>query len=169
MAVLAAHTRPLAGCGKGVLGALRTNSDSRKHWERRWVDHSREASWGPHEILAHLGEMLPYWLGEMERILPAADGTSAFGRAPTDDRRLAVIERERTLPLPELVERVQADVERWRRRWAELDTSSRERAGNHVALGPLTVTDIATRFVVGHLEDHLDQLAAAVGGDPLHP
>jgi hypothetical protein len=27
----------------------------------------------------------------------------------------------------------------------------------------LTVTDIATRFTVGHLEDHLDQLAAAVG------
>jgi len=26
--------------------------------------------------------------------------------------------------------------------------------------------DVATRFTVGHLEDHLDQLAAALGGEP---
>jgi hypothetical protein len=129
-------------------------------------DHAPEASWGPPEILAHLEEMLPYWLGEAERILQAVDGPPAFGRVPTDDLRLAIIERDRTLPLRELVARVQVDIERWRRRWAELDTASRERSGNHVALGMLTVTDIATRFVVGHLEDHLDQLAAAAGGDP---
>jgi hypothetical protein len=129
-------------------------------------DHAPEASWGPPEILAHLAEMLPYWLGETERILDAIDGPASFGRVPTDDLRLAIIERDRTLPLRELVTRVQLDIERWRRRWAELDTTSRERAGHHVALGSLTVTDIAMRFVAGHLEDHLDQLAAAVGGDP---
>lgn len=129
-------------------------------------DHAPEASWGPPEILAHLGEMLPYWLGEAERILDAVDGPAAFGRVPTDDRRLAIIERDRTLPLRELVARVQVGIERWRLRWAELDLASRERAGNHVALGRLTVVDIATRFVVGHVEDHLDQLAAAPGDHP---
>jgi hypothetical protein len=85
---------------------------------------------------------------------------------PTDNLRFAIIERDRTLPLRELAARVQVGIRRWRRRWAELDTSSRERAGTHVAQGRLTVTDIATRFVVGHMEDHLDQLAAAMGGDP---
>lgn len=62
--------------------------------------------------------------------------------------------------------RVQVVIERRRRRWAELDEASRGQPGVHVTLGRLTVADVATRFAVGHLEDHLDQLAKAVGGDP---
>lgn len=129
-------------------------------------DHSPEASWGPRETLAHLEEMLPFWLGEAERILEVAGGSVTFGRVATDDVRLAIIERDRTLPLRELVARVQAGIERWRRRWPELDETGRSRRGRHVTLGELTVTDIATRFVVGHLEDHLDQVAAALDGKP---
>ncbi len=129
-------------------------------------DHSPEASWGPREILAHLEEMLPFWLGEAERILDAPDGSATVGRPATDDVRLAIIERDRTLPLRELVARTQAAIDRWRQRWAQLEVASRERTGSHVTLGPVTVTDLAGRFAVGHLEDHLDQLAAALGGDP---
>jgi hypothetical protein len=129
-------------------------------------DHSPEATWGPREILAHLGEMLPYWLGEAERILEGAVQPAPFGRVATNDGRLATIGRDRTLPLRELIARVQAGIEHWRQRWSELDAASRGRSGVHVALGALTVEDVATRFVVGHLEDHLDQLAEAAGGDP---
>ena len=28
-----------------------------------------EASWGAREVLSHTAEMLPYWLGEMERVV----------------------------------------------------------------------------------------------------
>ena len=40
-----------------------------------------EASWGPREVLAHVVEMLPYWLGELERVVDG-DGTTPvpFGR-----------------------------------------------------------------------------------------
>lgn len=129
-------------------------------------DHSPEASWGPPEILAHLEEMLTYWLGEAERILEGPDEHTAFGRVATDDVRIGIIGRDRTLPLRELVARVQVGIDRWRRRWAELDQASRQRTGTHPSLGVLTVTDVATRFTVGHLEDHLDQLAAALGDAP---
>jgi len=129
-------------------------------------DHSPEASWGPPEILAHLEEMLVYWLGEAERILEGAEESTPFGRVATDDVRLAIIERDRTLPPRELVARVRAGIDRWRRRWAELDPASRGRKGTHPRLGVLTVTDVATRFTVGHLEDHLDQLAAALAEAP---
>jgi len=125
-------------------------------------DHSPEASWGPRETLAHIEEMLPYWLGEAERILDDPSGGASLGRVATNDVRVAIIERDRTLPIRELVARVQAGIERWRRRWLELDPASRERTGTHVSLGVVTVTDVATRFAVGHLEDHLDQLEAAV-------
>jgi hypothetical protein len=127
-------------------------------------DHTPEAAWGPREILAHASEMLSYWLSEAERILDATDNPAAFGRTATDEARLAIIERDRTLPLGELEARVQVGIDRWRRRWAELDAERRSRPGAHVTLGTLTVADVATRFVVGHLEGHLDQLAKAVGG-----
>ena len=129
-------------------------------------DHAPEASWGPRETLAHLEEMLLYWLGEAERILQAPDGDAAIGRAATDEVRLAIIERDRTLPLRELVARVRVGIDRWRARWAELDAGSRGRTGTHPRLGVVTVTDVASRFAVGHLEEHLDQLAASIGDAP---
>lgn len=122
-------------------------------------DHAPEAAWGPREVLAHLGEILPYWLGEAERIVDMTAGPEPFGRIATNDVRLAIIERDRTLPVRELVARVDDGVERWRGRWAELDVADRARRGLHPTLGELTVADVATRFVAGHLEDHLDQLA----------
>ncbi len=127
-------------------------------------DHAPEATWGPRETLAHLEEMLPYWLGEAERILDDPTGGASLGRAATNDIRLAIIERDRTLPIRELVARVHAGIERWRSRWPELDAASREQTGTHVTLGTVTVTDVATRFAVGHLEDHLVQLEGAIGG-----
>ena len=129
-------------------------------------DHSPEASWGPRETLAHVEEMLAYWLGEAERILDSSEEAPAFGRVATDDVRLAIIERDRTLPIRELAARVEVGIDRWRRRWAELDTASRARTGTHPTLGAVTVRDLATRFAMGHLEDHLDQVAASIADRP---
>ena len=33
-----------------------------------------ESAWGPRELLAHVGEMLPFWLGEIELIVDAGVG-----------------------------------------------------------------------------------------------
>jgi hypothetical protein len=129
-------------------------------------DNSPEASWGPRETLAHLEEMLLYWLGEMERVLEAPDDGAPFGRVITDEVRLAIIERDRTLPLRELLARVRLGIDRWRGRWAELDDASRGRTGTHPRLGAVTVGDLAGRFAVVHLEDHLDQLEAAIRDGP---
>jgi hypothetical protein len=154
--------RRLAAAGTRV-DSLATALQGRAWPLAERFDHAPEASWGPRETLAHLEEMLTFWLGEAERLLEAGDDTVTFGRVATDDVRLAIIERDRTLPVHELVARVHVGIERWRRRWAELDDASRARRGIHPTLGALTVADIATRFAVGHLEDHLDQLAASVG------
>lgn len=129
-------------------------------------DHAPETVWGPPEILAHLEEMLAFWLGEAERILDSADEAPPFGRAATDDVRLAVIGRDRGLPIRELIARTLVGIERWRRRWPELDEASRSRTGTHPRLGVMTVADVAVRFTAGHLEEHLDQLAEALGDAP---
>lgn len=129
-------------------------------------DHAPEASWGPHENLAHMAEMLPYWLGEADRVLAGAGEPVPFGRVATDEVRLANITRERTRSIPELVSLVQAGIDRWRQRLAGLDDAELIRHGIHATLGEMTVTDIATRFTVSHLENHLDQLAASLDDGP---
>lgn len=75
------------------------------------------------------------------RLAAASDRLASLGnpqRWPMDVR-LAIIERDRTLPLRGLVARVQVVIERWRQRWAELDEASRGEPGVHVTLGRLTV------------------------------
>ena len=55
-----------------------------------------EAHWGPREVLAHCDEMLPFWIGEMERILAGTEPVP-FGRISTDVVRVATIERDLSL------------------------------------------------------------------------
>ena len=87
-----------------------------------------------------------------------------FGRVATDDVRIAIIERDRTLPSRELHRRGSTNgIERWRRRWPDLIAEDRDRTGTHPTLGELSVSDIASRFVASHLEEHLDQLGAPRG------
>lgn len=124
-----------------------------------------EASWGPAETLAHVAEMLPFWLGEVERIL---DGAAAgepvpFGRVADDPLRLGVIERDRSLPPRELFGRVETGASRVLSRLAELDEAEGGRRGLHPRLGEMTVAEILERFVVDHADEHVRQLDAALG------
>ena len=123
-----------------------------------------EASWGPRETLAHVQEMLPFWLGEIERVIEGATSGRAapFGRVATDEIRLAIIERDRTLPLRELFSRIEAAVQRIAPRLAELDDAEIAGVGEHPRLGPMTVGQILERFVCGHLEEHGAQLREVI-------
>jgi hypothetical protein len=141
------------------LATLGTDLRARAPWPlAARFDHTPEASWGPPEILAHLEEMLPFWLGEAERIM-AADEPVPFGRVATDARRLAIIDSDRRLPIDELLARVQLGIEQWRRAIAKFDDAVRAHQGIHPTLGALDIDSIAVRFAVSHVEDHLDQLA----------
>ena len=118
-----------------------------------------EARWGPPEVLAHVEEMLPFWLGETERILdgPKSDAVP-FGRVATDPVRIGIIGRDRTLPLRELFARVRSDGARMSARLRTLSSADAARAGTHPRLGPMTVADLLDRFVVSHIEEHVSQL-----------
>jgi hypothetical protein len=122
-----------------------------------------EASWGPRETLAHIAEMLPFWLGEIERILAGPTEPVPFGRVASNELRIGVIERDRSLPLRELFGRLEADAARLTRRLGELTPAENERTGVHPTLGVLTVSQAVRRFVAGHLEEHAAQMAAILG------
>ncbi len=118
-----------------------------------------EASWGPREVLSHVAEMLPFWLGELERVVDG-DGDRAvpFGRVADDASRIGLIARDRSLPLRVLFARIDAGLGGWLDRLSTLTDADRSRVGQHPRLGEMPVSGIADRFVIGHAEEHLVQL-----------
>jgi hypothetical protein len=124
-----------------------------------------EASWGPPELLAHVEEFLPYWMGEIERVLAApADAPAAFGRIATDPLRIGVIGRDRSLPLRELVSRIRSEGARVAGRLDELTEAEAARTGTHPTRGELTVREMLEPFLVGHMEGHVVQLREILAG-----
>ena len=118
-----------------------------------------EARWAPPEVLAHVEEMLPFWLGEIERILEGPASTPVpFGRVATDTVRIGIIGRDRTLPLRELFARVASDGARLSERLREFDAADLARQGLHPRMGVMTAGDILDRFAISHVEDHVRQL-----------
>ncbi|MEJ7748139.1 MAG: DinB family protein [Candidatus Limnocylindrales bacterium] len=118
-----------------------------------------EASWGPREVLAHLAEMLPFWLGELERVVDGGTGVP-FGRVAEDGVRIGLIERDRSLPLRALSGRIDRGLDEWAERLASLGDDERRAVGRHSRLGELSAEQLAERFVIGHVEDHIAQLEA---------
>ena len=122
-----------------------------------------ESDWGPREVLAHVAEMLPYWLGEIERIVDArGKETPGFGRLEDDTIRVAIIGRDRTFPSRELLGRIDVEGRRVATRFRQLDGAEAGFRGRHVTRGDLSVADIAERLVVGHVEGHVVQLRELV-------
>jgi hypothetical protein len=122
-----------------------------------------EADWGPKEVLAHVAEMIPYWLDEIERVV-GGDGAVPFGRVASDTNRIERIGRDRALPARELLSRIEASAGVAARRLRELDDVAKRRVGLHPRLGELSVEEIAERFVAAHLVDHDAQLRSILEG-----
>jgi hypothetical protein len=129
-----------------------------EHW-----GHTPEADWGPREVLGHVDEMLPYWTDQLEGVL-AGDPTSAvpFGRVATDQSRLDRIEADRAKPVGALLDEIAAGLERASSFAAGLTPADAARLGRHPTRGEITVRDSIERFFVSHLEEHVEQLRAAL-------
>jgi hypothetical protein len=127
-------------------------------------DDSDEARWGPGEVLSRLAEMAPYWLGEIERVLAGAPDPVPFGRTASDPVRIALVERDRSVPPRELYDRIEDALRRFDKRWRTLTPADLARRGLHPTRGEITVAAMPERFIVGHLEDHVRQLEGILAG-----
>jgi hypothetical protein len=130
-----------------------------------------EAAWGPRELLAHVAEMLPFWLGELEKVVEGAPNGAPvpFGRVSTDAVRIGLIERDRTLPLHVLFGRIDAGLRAWSDRLGTLSDVERARVGRHPTIGEMAPGAFLERFILGHAEEHVTQLEAILAnaaGDP---
>ena len=132
--------------------------------------HEPEASWGPPEVLAHVAEMMSFWLGETGRILEAgADEPVPFGRVATDDVRIGIIGRDRSLPPAVLFDAIDAARGRWDRQLARLTDADAARRGVHPTAGEFPVGPLVDRFVINHIEEHVRQLETVLGSGGQQP
>jgi len=125
-----------------------------------------ESDWGPKELLAHTAEMLGFWPAEIDRILGGGPAPVPFGRVSTDPNRIERIGRDRELPTAELFERIAAGANGVGTRIRSLSAADAARIGLHPRLGEMTVGRIVERFLVGHLEEHVEQLRGILATRP---
>jgi hypothetical protein len=112
--------------------------------------------WDRGQVLAHVAEMLPYWVEQAE--LVAAGDQATFGRVRTDPGRVGAIERDRRQDPARLLDRMDEGVGEVLALLDRLDDAALARTARHQTLGELTVAAIVDRFLVDHLEEHADQL-----------
>jgi hypothetical protein len=113
--------------------------------------------WG--QVWAHVAEFVPYWVGQVRAIV-ASDGPGpvAFGRTKADSGRIEAIERDRTMATGELMARVSEHLAELRQLSRALGDDDWTVLARHPTLGEMRVEEIFEEFVVGHLEEHADQL-----------
>ncbi len=128
-------------------------------------DLPRRREWVAREVLAHTVEMLPYWLGEIERVIAGPIEPVPFGRTQADLVRMLTVDRDRTLPMFELYARLDNSLERVLRRLLELDERQAARRGLHRERGEMTVRQIVDVMLADHIEEHCQQLAAALDAE----
>ena len=142
----AAATEPHPGALTGA------DPDSGERWDRG-------------QVWAHLAEFIPYWIVQAGPVL-GGQGSGApvpFGRTKGDPERVGTIERDRREPVSVLWASTLADITKLRAFLGSIEPDRWAMRGLHPTLGVMTVDELVERFLVGHLEEHADQLEGISG------
>lgn len=114
--------------------------------------------WDRGQVLAHVAEMLPYWIAQAEMVVAAGGNGAPFGRVKTDPDRVAAIEEDRSIDVEELLDRMDEGVDEAALSMRRLTPADLACVGRHSTRGLMTVSQILDEFVVAHLEEHAEQL-----------
>jgi hypothetical protein len=85
-----------------------------------------------------------------------------FGRTKRDPERIGAIERNRHQPVSVLWGETRTDIALLRAFLAAIGPDQWGISGLHPTLGAMTVDELVERFLVGHLEEHADQLEGMI-------
>ncbi len=119
-------------------------------------------TWG--QVWGHLAEFPGYWIEQFERVVEApSDRPASFGRTQEDPARVGAIEGGRITPITELWERLTDQLDRAKAFVTGLSEEDWRARGEHVRRGVMDVPHMVEQFVVGHLEEHADQLEHLAG------
>ena len=115
-----------------------------------------ENEWTIMQNLAHIVEFMPYWAGEIEKLL--AEPGRNFGRTPQDVGRLQGISEHEMDSLKGIKAALPGSYARLDEVLARLKDSDLELAGNHVRYGEKALDWFIEEFVTHHLSGHVEQI-----------
>lgn len=127
---------------------------------RTGADVDTGEQWERGQVWAHLSEFIPYWIAEAGAVLEdqRSDALVPFGRTKRDPNRIGAIERNRHQPVSTLWGETRTDIAALRAFIVTIGPDHWATTGVHPTLGTMTVDELVERFLVGHLEEHADQL-----------
>ncbi len=116
--------------------------------------------WDRGQVWAHLAEFIPYWIRQTRPVIsgqPSGEPVP-FGRTKSDPERIGAIERDRHEAVSTLWASTRADIALLRTFLIGLEPEQWLAVGLHPTRGPMSLAQINEEFLVGHLEQHADQL-----------
>ena len=115
-----------------------------------------EGEWTIMQNLAHIVEFMPYWAGEIEKLV-AAPGEN-FGRTAQDEGRLGAINEHRSDSLEQIKAALPGSYARLDEVLSRLRDSDLELTGQHVRYGEKPVEWLIVEMVTEHLRGHVEQI-----------
>ena len=119
-----------------------------------------ENEWTIMQNLAHIVEFMPYWAGEIEKLV--AEPGSNFGRTPEDVGRLQGISEHEMASLSKIKEALPGSYQRLDEVLKKLKDSDLELTGKHVRYGEKPLDWLIEEFVTNHLRGHVEQIKSSI-------
>jgi uncharacterized damage-inducible protein DinB len=119
-----------------------------------------ENEWTIMQILAHIVEFMPYWAGEIEKVL--AEPGCSFGRTHEDIGRLQGISEHEMDSLNKIKVALPGSYARLDEVLGKLQDSDLEFTGKHVRYGEKSIGWLIDDLIVDHLSGHVEQLKSSL-------
>ena len=119
-----------------------------------------ENEWTIMQNLAHIVEFMPYWAGEIEKLV--AEPGRDFGRTPQDVRRLQGISEHEMDNLKGIKAALPVSYARLDETLRSLKDSDLELTGKHVRYGEKTLDWFLEDVVTNHLSGHVEQIKRCI-------
>lgn len=118
-----------------------------------------EEEWSIMQILSHIAEAIPYWLGEVETVV--ATPGSKWGRGLQDPARLATVTDTEKLSVDEVLKQVDELKYKVESGLGKLDEETLSKESPHrnfAKFGNKPVSYIVDHFIDDHVSGHYDQI-----------
>jgi hypothetical protein len=115
-----------------------------------------ENEWTVMENLAHIAEIMPYWAGEVAKLV--ARPGQKFGRTMEDEGRLAALREHGHDNLAQIRATLPGSYARLDEVLSNLNDSDLELTGHHSRRGERTLEWFIEEFITKHLHDHVVQI-----------
>jgi DinB superfamily len=125
------------------------------------ADPATAERWTGAQVLAHVAELLPYWLGEAERMCKQPED-DPVGRTKKDGKRLDAVAAGRDRAVDDVLGEAFAALGEAKETLRALTPAELECTARHLVRGPMTAGELIETFVVEHLEEHVDQVLQAL-------